>query len=105
VTDENSDNEIYEMFLGFTSKDSSSGNGLADVTLKFLEKNKLELEHGRGEGYGSAANIKGKNSGVKNRILDQNPLALLCRAGATVCIWSYVMWRNLSSNPSLCLVS
>jgi hypothetical protein len=60
VTNENNDNEICERFLAFTSTDDFSGKGLTDVILKFLEKNKLELKHCRGQGYNNAANIKGK---------------------------------------------
>jgi hypothetical protein len=48
VTNENNDNEIWGRFLGFTSTDDSSGKWLTDVTLKSLEKNKLELKHCRG---------------------------------------------------------
>jgi hypothetical protein len=63
VTNENNNNEMCEWFLGFTSTDDSSGKGLTDI-LNFLEKNKLELEHCRGQGYHNAANMKGKNSDV-----------------------------------------
>jgi hypothetical protein len=64
VTNENNGIEICEWFLRFTSLVDSSGKGLTDVILKFLEENKLELKHCRGQGYDSAANMKGKNSGV-----------------------------------------
>jgi hypothetical protein len=84
LTNEIADAEICERFLGFTSVDVSSGKGLSDVTLKLLEKNKLELKHCRGEGYDKEANMKGKNSGVQKRISDQNPLAFLCRAGTII---------------------
>jgi hypothetical protein len=81
LTNENADAEICEQFLGFTSIDDSTGKELSDVTLKLLERNKFELKHCRGHGYNNAANMKGKNRGVKNRILDQNPLAFFmpCR--------------------------
>jgi hypothetical protein len=65
LTNENADAEICERFLGFTSVDVSTVKGLSDVTLKSLEKNKLELKHCRGQGYDNGANIKGKNSGVQ----------------------------------------
>jgi hypothetical protein len=72
LTNENTDAEICERFLGFTSIDGSTGKGLSDVTLKLLEKNKLELKHCRGQGYDNGANMKGTNRGVQKRILDQN---------------------------------
>jgi hypothetical protein len=49
VTNENNENEIREEFLRFASIDDCSGKGLTDVLLKFLEKNKLELKHRRGQ--------------------------------------------------------
>jgi hypothetical protein len=75
ITNENNGNEICEKFPGFASTHVCSGKGLTDVVLKFLRKNTLDLKHCRGQGFDSAANMKGKNSGVKKRILDQNPLA------------------------------
>jgi hypothetical protein len=56
---------------------NSSHKRLTDVILKFLEKNKLELECCRGQEYDNAANMKGKLSGVQKKFLDQNPLAFL----------------------------
>lgn len=52
-------------FLGLTSIDDVSGKGLADVTMKFLEKNELVLKHCRGIDYDSAANMKGKKVAYK----------------------------------------
>ena len=51
--------------LGLTSIDDVSGKGLADITLKFLEKNELVLKHCRGKDYDSAANMKVKNIAYK----------------------------------------
>jgi hypothetical protein len=36
--------------------------------LKLLEMNKIQLKHCRGQGYDNAANMKGKNGGVRKRI-------------------------------------
>lgn len=52
-------------FLGLTSIDYVSGKGLADVTLKFLEKNELVLKHCRGKDYDSVANMKDKKAAYK----------------------------------------
>jgi hypothetical protein len=95
LTNENADAEICERFLGFTSIDDSTGKGLSAVALKLLEKNKLELKHCRGQGYDNGANMKGKNSGVQKRILDQNPLAFLCCADAIISVLCYVVRQNL----------
>jgi hypothetical protein len=81
LTNENSDDEICEQFLGFTSIDDSTSNRISDVTLKLLEKNKLELKHCRGQGYDNGVNMKGKNSAVQKQIVDQNPLAFFMPCG------------------------
>jgi Zn/Cd-binding protein ZinT len=73
-------------YWGLRLIDDSSAKGLTAVTLKFSEKNKLELKRCRGQGYDIAANMKGKNSGVQN-ILDENPLAFLCHTGAIIRIF------------------
>jgi len=41
--------------------DDSSGEGLTDVTMKFVEKNKREMKRFKGQGKDSAANVNGKN--------------------------------------------
>jgi hypothetical protein len=64
-----------------TSIDDSTGKGLSDVTLKLLEKNKLELKHCRGQENNNGVNMKGTNSGVQKRILDQNPLTFFMPCG------------------------
>jgi hypothetical protein len=81
LTNENANAEICERFLGFTSIDDSTGKGLSYVTLKLLEKSKLELKHCRGQGYDNEANMKVKNSGVQKQILDQNSLAFFMLCG------------------------
>jgi hypothetical protein len=50
LTNENADADadICGRFLGFTCIDDFTGKGFSDVTLKFFEKNKLELQHCRG---------------------------------------------------------
>jgi len=42
--------------------DDSSGDGLTDVTMKLLEKNKREMKRCKGQGKDSAANVSGRNS-------------------------------------------
>jgi hypothetical protein len=66
LTNENVDAEICERFLKFTYIDDSTGKGLSDVTLKLLEKNKLDLKHCRGQGYdnGAKANFRSKSIGI-----------------------------------------
>lgn len=68
----------------------SRGKGLTDVVLKFLEKNKPELKNCREQGYGSAANMRGKNNGLQKRILDQNPSPF------------FIPWGSRSLNVALC---
>jgi hypothetical protein len=84
LTNENAYAEICERFLGFTAIDDSTGKGLSDVTLKLTEKYELQSKHCRSQGYDNGTNMKGKNSGVQKRILDQNPFVFLCRADAII---------------------
>jgi hypothetical protein len=57
----------------FSSIDYSSGKGLRDVILKFLQTNNLEFIHYRGQRYDNAASMKGKNSGEQKKIRDNLP--------------------------------
>jgi hypothetical protein len=47
--------------------DDSTGKELSDVTMKLLEKNKLELKHCTDEGHDNGANMKVYNSSVQKR--------------------------------------
>jgi hypothetical protein len=48
---------------------------LTNVIQKFLEKKKLELKYYRGQRHDTAVDVKGKNSDVQKKILDENPMA------------------------------
>ena len=70
--------EVCESFLGFKPLLDSTGEGLTEV---ILEENKLDLKNCRGQGYDNGANMKGKNSGVQQRILDKNSLEFFLPCG------------------------
>ncbi|GFX59426.1 hypothetical protein TNCV_4793621 [Trichonephila clavipes] len=46
-----------------------------------LEKNGLDIQNCRGQGYNNGANMVGINSGVKTRILNRNPLPIFTPCG------------------------
>ena len=76
--------EIREHFLEFVPTQETTGASLAKSLLEILEKNSLNLENLRGQGYDNAANMKGKHNGVQRQILDMNPRAFLCPVWLTV---------------------
>ena len=73
--------EIREHFVGYTAVESSTGLGLTEACLKRLEELGLDLRNCRGQGYDNGANMKGCNSGVQKRILDENPRAFFVPCG------------------------
>lgn len=72
---------IKEHFLEYIPINDSTGAGLTETILNFLEKYGLDLNDCRGQGYDNGSNMKGKNSGVQKRILDINPLAFFVSCG------------------------
>jgi len=69
-------------FLWLTSIDDVSGKELADVTLKFLEKNELVLKHCRVKDYDSATNMKGRKVAYKTEFWFIIHRQLLCHVVA-----------------------
>lgn len=67
--------EIREHFLGFISISDSTGQGLTNVLLDFLETHNIPLGDLRGQGYDNGANMKGRNNGLQKKVLDLNPRA------------------------------
>ncbi|XP_067122405.1 zinc finger MYM-type protein 1-like [Centruroides vittatus] len=67
--------EIREHFLGFISISDSTGQGLTNVLLDFLETHNICLGDLRGQGYDNGANMKGRNNGLQKKILELNPRA------------------------------
>jgi len=67
--------EIREHFLGFIPISDSTGQGLTNVLLDFLETHNICLGDLRGQGYDNGANMKGRNNGLQKKVLDLNPRA------------------------------
>ena len=75
------DIEIKEHFVSFKSVFDSTAKGLYDNISKCLEEFNLELSNCRGQDYDNSANMKGKNKGVQERILKENPRAFFMPLG------------------------
>ncbi|XP_065662612.1 zinc finger MYM-type protein 1-like [Hydra vulgaris] len=66
---------IEESFLDFIESYQKTGVGLASEILFSLNKDELNIEDCRGQGYDNRANMSGKYSGVQAQITAQNDLA------------------------------
>ncbi|CAK6981674.1 hypothetical protein F7725_021412 [Scomber scombrus] len=69
------DIQINEVFLGFEATVGSSASELENKILGSIEKNRIHLSKGLGQGYDGAANMSGVYSGVHARITEKEPLA------------------------------
>ncbi|GFT63851.1 zinc finger MYM-type protein 1 [Trichonephila clavipes] len=72
----------------------TTGEYLTNAILGEQEKNGLDIENCRGQGYDNGANMVGINSGVKTRILNRNPKALFTPCGCHSLNLSFVEAAN-----------
>lgn len=75
VHQENNIFKIREHFLGFLEGKSKTGEGLTDLILKELENLNISINNCRGQGYDNGSNMRGKQSGMQNRIRTIEPRA------------------------------
>lgn len=68
--------EIKESFIEFLNILVKTGLGISDVALNELELLSLDANDLRGQGYDNGANMKGKNIGVQQQILQKYPRAI-----------------------------
>lgn len=68
--------KINEHFLNFVDIYDSTGAGMSEKILDVLEKNNLDMDDLRGQGYDNGANMRGIHNGVQSRILNLKPRAL-----------------------------
>lgn len=67
--------QIKEHFLGFLECKNKTGEGLTDLVLKALNDFNISINNCRGQGYDNGSNMKGKHSGMQNRIRCIEPRA------------------------------
>lgn len=72
VDEDNGNLHVAEHFIGFREVSESTGESLAELLLKTLKENKLDIMNCRGQGYDNGANMKGHKKGVQARILALN---------------------------------
>lgn len=67
--------EVKETFIDFLETNNKSAEGVANVILKKLSDDGLDIADCRGQGYDNAATMAGIHTGVQSRIKDVNPKA------------------------------
>ncbi|GFV84582.1 zinc finger MYM-type protein 1 [Trichonephila clavipes] len=70
---------IEEHFVGFIAFAETTGESITNSILQKLERNVLDIQNCRGQGYDNSANMVGINKG--KRILDINPRAFFTPCG------------------------
>ncbi|GFW91513.1 zinc finger MYM-type protein 1 [Trichonephila clavipes] len=72
---------IEEHFVGFIAFVETTGEYITNSILQELERNGLDTQNYRGQGYDNGANMVGINKGVRTRILNINPKAFFTPCG------------------------
>ncbi|GFU26318.1 zinc finger MYM-type protein 1 [Trichonephila clavipes] len=72
---------IEEHFVGFIAFAETMGEYITNSILQELERNDLNIQNCRGQGYDNGANMVGINKGVRTRILNINPRAFFTPCG------------------------
>ncbi|XP_065903748.1 zinc finger MYM-type protein 1-like [Dysidea avara] len=74
----NEDNvwDVKERFLMLEDCEKKKGKDIADLLCSVLEKNEIDLQNCRGQGYDNGSNMSGIYKGVQALILQKNPQAI-----------------------------
>ncbi|GFT40466.1 zinc finger MYM-type protein 1 [Trichonephila clavipes] len=72
---------IEEHFVGFIAFSETTGEYITNSILQELERNGLDIENCRGQGYDNDVNMVGINTGVRTRILNINPRTFFTPCG------------------------
>lgn len=65
---------VYERFIGFERTATMTGEALAELLIKWLNKLDLKLEYLVGQCYDGAGNMRGEYQGVAARLREIAPL-------------------------------
>ena len=69
---------VFEKFLGFERTATMTGEALADLLIKWLNKLDLNLENLVGQCYDGGSNMRGEYKGVAARLRQISPLGKVC---------------------------
>ena len=73
---------IKERLLLFEDCEKKKGKDIADLLCVDLQKNGIDLQHCRGQGYDNGSNMSGIYNGLQALILQKNPQAIFCPCSA-----------------------
>ncbi|GFY02961.1 zinc finger MYM-type protein 1 [Trichonephila clavipes] len=89
---------IEEHFVGFIAFAETTEEYMTNSILQELERNGLDIQNCRGQGYDNGANMVGINKGVRTRILNINPRAFFtpCRCHS----WNLLLIEAANSSAT-----
>ena len=73
---------IKERLLLFEDCEKKKGKDIANLLCIVLQRNGIDLQHCRGQGYDNGSNMSGIYNGVQALILEKNPQAIFCPCSA-----------------------
>lgn len=71
-----SEMDVKERFLQVCNVSTTTGEEMEKTVLDLLQRNDLQIENMRGQGYDGAANMSGQYKGLQTRILQHNTKSL-----------------------------
>ncbi|XP_055308842.1 zinc finger MYM-type protein 1-like [Sitodiplosis mosellana] len=96
--------EVRESFIEFLEMHEKTGLGIKEMAINELESLGLDPENLRGQGYDNGANMKGKNIGVQNLILEKYPRAFFvpCSSNRWDIMKSHITTASTLAPKNLC---
>ncbi|CAG4956026.1 unnamed protein product [Parnassius apollo] len=89
---------IEEHFVGFIAVTEKTGEYLTNSILQELERNGLDIQNCRGQGYDNGTNMVGIHKGIRTRILNINPRVFFTPCGCHS--WNFLLMDVANSSTT-----